>query len=57
MKKKHFYTPCVGLSVYMRSSHNTITGFRYFHFLNTFTGYRYFHFSQYYHRIQVLSIS
>jgi hypothetical protein len=20
MKKKHFYTPCVGLSVYMRSS-------------------------------------
>ncbi len=23
MKKKHFYTPCVGLSVYMRSSQYT----------------------------------
>jgi hypothetical protein len=27
MKKKHFYTLCVGLSVYMRSSHNRKTGF------------------------------
>jgi len=28
MKKKHFYTPCVGLSVYMRSSQDILI---YFH--------------------------